>query len=41
MEQHVAVRVAGQALGVIQRHAADAQRDTPLEFVRVKAKSDA
>ena len=40
MEQHVAVRVSGQALGVIQRHSADAQRDASLEFVRVKAKSD-
>ena len=41
VEQHVAVRVAGQSLGMINRHAAKAQGHTGLEFVRVVAKSDA
>ena len=41
VEQHVAVGVAGQALRVVQRHAADAQGHAGLELVRVIAKTDA
>ena len=41
VQQHVAVGVAGEALGVFERESADAQGDAWLEFVRVIAKSDA
>ena len=41
VEQRVAVGVAGEALGVVERHAAHAQRHTGLELMRVIAKTDA
>jgi hypothetical protein len=41
MQQHIAVGVAGQALRVVQRQSADAQRDSGLECVRIPTKSDA
>ncbi len=40
VQQHVAVGVAGQPLGMVQRHPANAQRHARLECVRVLAKSD-
>ena len=41
MEQHIPIRVAGQALGMFQREPANAQLHARLECVRVVAKSDA
>ncbi len=41
VQQHIAVGVAGQALGVVERESADAQRHAWFESVRVIAKSDA
>ncbi len=40
VQQHVAIGVTGKALGMVQCHAADAQRYARLECVRVPAKSD-
>jgi len=41
VEEDVAVGVAGEAFGVVEREAADAERNAGLEDVRVIAKSDA
>ena len=41
VEENVAIGVASEALGVVQREAADAQRNTWFECVRVPAKSNA
>ena len=40
VQQHVAIRMSGQALGMFQRHSANSQRHAWLECVRVPAKSD-
>ena len=41
VEEEVAVGVAGKAFGVVDLEAADDQRDSGLEGVRVKAETDA
>ena len=40
VQQHVAVGVPGQALGMVEQHAANAQRYARFERMRVPAKSD-
>jgi hypothetical protein len=41
VKEYVAVGVAGQALGVVQREAANAEQYARFEFVRVVTKADA
>ena len=40
MEEKIAVRVAGEALGVVEREAANAQQDAGFECMRVPAESE-